>query len=91
MKTSRRKHSPSFKAKVALAALKGDKTVAEISAHYGVHPNQIQNWKKQLVENATNAFSKPDAGEKTENVAELYEKIGQLTVERDFLSRVLGR
>lgn len=93
MKTSRRKHNSAFKAKVALAAIRGEKTVAELSAQFGVHAHQIHNWKKTLLENATSAFDKPTtpSSEKGENVAELYEKIGQLTVERDFLSRVLGR
>lgn len=92
MKTSRRKHTAPFKAKVALAAVRGDKTVAELASQFGVHPHQIHNWKKTLLENAVVAFEKPNGGtDKSEDVGELYEKIGQLTVERDFLSRVLGR
>lgn len=91
MKRPRRKHSSGFKAKVALAALKGDKTIAEVAAEYEVHPHQIQNWKKQLVEGASELFEKPNAKKetKTENSDELYKKIGQLTVERDFLARKL--
>ncbi len=92
MKSTRKKHSPAFKAKVALAALKGEKTVSELAAEFGVHPHQIHTWKKALSENAGAVFEKPSNGaeNKTENVGELYEKIGQLTVERDFLKRVLG-
>jgi transposase-like protein len=92
LKTSRRKHTAAFKAKVALAAVRGEKTAAELASQFGVHPHQIHNWKKTLLENAGAVFEKATGGsEKSEDVGELYEKIGQLTVERDFLSRVLGR
>ena len=93
MKTSRRRHTAAFKAKVALAAIRGEKTVSDLASQFDVHPHQIQNWKKTLLENAVVAFEKPNGGgtDKNEDVGELYEKIGQLTVERDFLSRVLGR
>jgi transposase-like protein len=92
LKRTGRKYNSEFKAKVALAAVKGDKTISEIAAEFSVHPHQIQNWKKTLLENVTAAFEKPNASteKKTENVGELYEKIGQLTVGRDFLARVLG-
>ena len=93
LKITRRKHTSAFKAKVALAAVKGEKTVSELAAQFAVHPHQINNWKKTLLENAVSAFEKQNSGTeaKSEKVGELYEKIGQLTVERDFLSRVLGR
>lgn len=94
MKTSRRKHNGAFKAKVALAAVRGDKTVSELAKDFGVHPHQIQVWKKTLLDNAASAFGVANGNggdKKTENTAELYEKIGQLTIERDFLARVLGR
>jgi transposase len=93
LKSSRRKHSTEFKAKVALAAIREDKTMAELAAEFGVHPHQIQLWKKALLSNASAAFEKTNG--KTEdkgvNSAELLQTIGQLTVERDFLARKLGR
>lgn len=92
MRSKRRNHSSEFKAKVALAAIKGEKTVAELSQQFGVHANQISIWKKQLLANAGNAFGgggKNAAGEKY--VKDLEAKVGQLTLENDFLSKALGR
>jgi transposase len=94
MKITRRKHTADFKAKVALAALQGDRTVADLAGRYGVHPNQIHKWRKQLVDAAGTVFASGatdrDKGQEAV-VSELYEKIGQLTVERDFLSGRSGR
>lgn len=92
LKSTRRKHSPDFKAKVAMAAARGDKTMSELAAEFKVHPHQIQMWKKVLVENVTALFEKTsNTGEsKSEDSEPLYAKIGQLTIERDFLARKLG-
>ncbi len=90
----RRNHSPGFKAKVAMAALRGDKTLAELAQHYDVHPNQIQDWKKRLRAGAEQLFDQGGAEPGTDReakLAELHEKIGELTMERDFLSKALGR
>ena len=94
MKESRRKHSPSCKAKVALEAVKGEETVAQIAAKYEVHPNIVTKWKKDLQDEAASIFGKDRARKKKEEenlVARLYQEIGQLKIERDFLDRALGR
>lgn len=93
MKRKRRNHSASFKAKVALSALKEEKTLIELAEQYDVHPNQIQDWKRCLREQAENIFGSRhrDKKDKEAEVKELHAKIGQLTMERDFLSEGLGR
>ena len=90
MKRSRRNHGEEFKAKVALAALKGDRTLAELAAHFEVHPNQITDWKRQLTERASEVFgsTKPKPGP---DLKELHAKIGQLTLENDFFESALNK
>jgi len=94
MKRSRRKHSPSFKSKVALEALKGEETAAELAHRFEVHPGQVQAWKKALIDGADGIFG-GDHDKKKKNdeklIAQLYQQIGQLKVERDFLENRLGR
>jgi transposase-like protein len=93
LKKSRRFHNPDFKAKVALAAIRGEKTIADLAAEYGVHTHQIQQWKKMMLDHAGSVFEKGNgkSEDKSDNSAELLQKIGQLTIERDFLARKLGR
>ena len=93
MSKKRRNHSPAFKTKVALAAAKGDKTTAELASQYNLHTTQITQWKNELIQNAAALFtSKADKNkDNTEDVDKLHAKIGQLTMENDFLAKVLGR
>jgi transposase len=94
MKQSRQKHSATFKAKVALAALKGDRTVGELAGEFSVHPSQIHGWKKALLDGAAGVFgngSECDDKISETQVGELYRQIGQLKVENDFLARRLGK
>lgn len=93
MRQPRRKHSAAFKAKVALAALRGDKTLAELAAQFEVHANQIVQWKKELESSAVDIFDSRGTAVRNHEgeVAQLHAKIGELTMERDFLSKALRR
>ena len=93
-KAKRTRYSAEFKAKVALEALKGEKTIAELAARFGVHPNQVSDWKKQAMEGMADIFkgkAERDNAASEAQVKDLHAKIGQLTVERDFLAKAFGR
>lgn len=92
-KRPRRNHTPAFKAKVALAAVKGDRTLAELAQQFDVHPNQITQWKGQLLEGAANVFGADKAEPKSESIdlRALHAKIGELTLENDFLEGALTK
>ena len=90
--SKRKQHSPEFKAKVALEALKGEETASELASRFGVHPTMIHQWKRALLEGAPDVFErggkrKPEIDE--DQVKELHAKIGELAVANDFLSRKL--
>ncbi len=88
---SRRNHSPAFKAKVALAAIKGEKTVSELAQLFDVHPNQITQWKSQLQEGASAVFGSGAAAAPAVDLKSLHAKIGELALENDFLSGALDK
>jgi transposase-like protein len=91
---TRRNHSPAFKAKVAMAAIKGEKTLAELAQLYDVHPTQITAWKAQLIDGAAGLFGAGAASKSSETEVDLktlHAKIGELTLENDFLSAALGK
>ncbi len=92
MTTLRKKHSVKNKVKIALEAIKGEKTTAEITSTYGIHATQVNTWKKQALESIPEAFSakrKKQENDQQELLGELYKQIGQLTVENDFLKKSL--
>jgi len=92
MKTIRTKHTVAFKSKVALEAVREQQSVAELARRFGVHANQIYKWKKQAIDNLGRAFeTEAVSNGSPEREADLLQKIGELTVERDFLSNGLGR
>lgn len=92
MSRKRRNHSPDFKAKVALAAIKGDETLSELARRYGINANLIVKWKKLLLENSAEVFAsgKGLAPDRESEIKSLHAKIGEVTMENDFLSKALG-
>jgi len=93
MQNKRRNHTAAFKAQVAMAAAKGDKTIAELASEYQVHPTQITQWKNQLLQSLPEVFSRRrqnDQEHQDELTAQLYQQIGQLKVELDWLKKKSG-
>ena len=91
-KRPRRNHSPAFKAKVALAAVRGEKTLAELAQQYDVHPNLINQWRSRLLEGAADVFgAEASAVEPGVDLTVLHAKIGELTLANDFLAGALGK
>ena len=93
MRRKRSNHLSVFKAKVALAAIRGDKTLSELAEQFEVHPNQIQDWRRKLLDKASKFFERNaiPSKESEHKVKDLHAKIGQLTMERDFLEQGLER
>ena len=93
-KMKRKRYSAEFKAKVALEAIKGEQTLAELATRFSLHSNMITNWKRQAIKNMADAFSSKSEKNDSLNeaqITELHAKIGQLTIERDFLAKAFGR
>jgi len=93
-KRTRRNHTPAFKAKVALAALKSDRTIAQLAEQFDVHPNQISSWKDQLLAGAADVFERSGSAKSSDpevDIKALHAKIGELVLENDFLERALGK
>ena len=93
-KRTRRNHSPAFKAKVALAAIKGEKTLADLAQQFDIHSNQITQWKAQLLEGAAGVFgaeARPEPAAPAVDLKSLHAKIGELTLENDFLEGALSK
>jgi transposase len=93
-KGKRKRYAAEFKAKVALEAIKGEETIAQLASRFAVHPNLITQWKRSAVEGMAETFTKKVSGYESDHantVKELHAKIGQLTVERDFLAKAFGR
>ena len=91
---SRKRYDAGFKAKVALAAVRGDKTLGELASHYAVHGNLISQWKRKLLDNLERVFTEPDDGVREDHetlVAGLYQQIGQLKVELDWLKKKVAQ
>ena len=93
-KRIRRNHSPAFKAKVALAAIKGERTIAQLADQFDIHVSQITTWKEQLQEGAADVFGAATSGKSSApeiDIKSLHAKIGELTLENDFLENALGK